>query len=362
MIVAHLSDLHLGFRAYPRTERGRNVRERDVAGAFHRAVEEIIRLRPDLVLVAGDVFDRPDPPPPALVALTRGLDALGSALPDTRVLMVAGARDTPRRPGDPGALAALDTFPGVEAATGTSRSVSLPEHSAHVCMLPYRSLLRDPRPVPEPEPRMRWNLVLAYGRPAGERGPGLEIDADAWDYVALGSEHVRTELSPRALYPGSLERVVARPWTEAAVEKGFLTMDLTTGRSSFHVIPGRPVVALAPIRVPADDPEALRARVREVTDEVPGGIDGKIVHLTLRGIPYTDVLALQGPLLHELRSRALHLSVDVEDEEPGPGDGLDVEARIHRALETAEGATADRVERVRELLARDPRLGEGEER
>ena len=100
MIVAHLSDLHLGYTAYDRTERGRNVRERDVAEAFHRAVEELVRIRPDLVVVAGDVFDRPDPSPAALVALTRGLEALGAELPDTTVVMVAGARDTPRRRSD----------------------------------------------------------------------------------------------------------------------------------------------------------------------------------------------------------------------------------------------------------------------
>ena len=38
MIIAHLSDLHLGFRAYGRVERGVDVRERDVAAAFEKAV------------------------------------------------------------------------------------------------------------------------------------------------------------------------------------------------------------------------------------------------------------------------------------------------------------------------------------
>ena len=57
---------------------------------------------PDVVIVAGDVFDRPDPPAGALVVLSRGLELLRASLPDTPVLMVAGPRDTPRRPGDPG--------------------------------------------------------------------------------------------------------------------------------------------------------------------------------------------------------------------------------------------------------------------
>ena len=80
MIVAHLSDLHLGFRAYGRTERGVDVRERDVAVAFERAVQEIVRLAPRLVLVAGDVFDRPDPPAGAVVSLARGLEIIADMM------------------------------------------------------------------------------------------------------------------------------------------------------------------------------------------------------------------------------------------------------------------------------------------
>ena len=108
MIVAHLSDLHLGFRAYGRVESDMDIRERDVSAAFERVVGELVRLGPDVVVVAGDVFDRPDPPAGAIVALARGLELLRSSLPETPVLMVAGPRDTPRRSGDPGALAVLE--------------------------------------------------------------------------------------------------------------------------------------------------------------------------------------------------------------------------------------------------------------
>ena len=62
MILAHLSDLHLGFRAYGRIERGVDIRERDVSAAFERALQDVIRVNPGIVVVSGDVFDRPDPP------------------------------------------------------------------------------------------------------------------------------------------------------------------------------------------------------------------------------------------------------------------------------------------------------------
>ena len=64
MILAHLADLHLGFRAYERAVGGQNMREGDVADAFLRAVEEIVRVSPDVILIVGDLFDRPDTRPP----------------------------------------------------------------------------------------------------------------------------------------------------------------------------------------------------------------------------------------------------------------------------------------------------------
>ncbi len=351
MNIAHLADLHLGFSAYDRTERGRNVRERDVAVAFQHAVERLVELSPEVILIAGDIFDRPDPAPAALVALTRGLDSLSSALPDVPILMVAGARDTPRRPGDQGALAALDSFPRVEAVTSKARHVSLLGGSLHVAMVPYRAVLEEPHPALEPDPDAGVNLLLAYARHDPRASLGLRVERRAWDYVALGYDHAVRQVAPNVHYAGSLERVGPTPWREAAVEKGFLTFDTKSSRSTFHAIPGRPVVDLAPIRVPGGDPTALAERLREVTDEVPGGIDGKIVHLTLRGIKASELLGIQGDLLASLRARALHLSLDV-DEALGRGgrSRSDVRERLHAELEGTGFGTLKHISLMDELL------------
>ncbi|MDH3271461.1 MAG: metallophosphoesterase [Gemmatimonadota bacterium] len=310
MIVAHLSDLHLGFRAYGRLEQGANMRERDVAAAFERAVQAVVELRPDAVVVAGDVFDRPDPPASAVVALARGLETLRVSLPDAPVLMVAGPRDTSRRPGDPGALAVLDTFPNVEAATGLTRSILIERLGLHACLVPYRAVTRQPPALPDPDPRMRWNLLVLHAEESRGGEARLVIDPSEWDYIALGGEHRRKTLTERARYSGSLERVALDPWNEAADEKGFLVVDMERGKVSFHTVPGRPVVALAPVKVGPGDPDRIRRRVREVTGEVPGGIADKIVRLRLQGANPEDLLALQGEPLRALRGEALHLAVE----------------------------------------------------
>ncbi len=316
MIIAHLSDLHLGYRAFGHVEQGRNVREADVARAFHQAIQRVLDIRPAAVLIAGDVFDRPEPSHSALVALAQGLQSLRDALPDTPVLMAAGARDTPAGPADPGALGTFDTLAGVEAVTATTRSVHYSSLDLNVVLVPHRSTIQGPRPLVVPNPDARWNVLVAYGSVEREDGGLLSLDSHDWDYVALGHEHLRREVAPGVHYAGALERVGATPWEEAAQEKGFLTCDLESGQADFHAIHGRPVVSLEPIPFEPDRPDRLRERVQEVLDEVPGGIEEKVVRIRIQGLPPGRLELLDG-VLPEYRRRALHLEVQLDDEPDG---------------------------------------------
>lgn len=47
MIIAHLADLHLGFSAYERHDRGQNVREADVVDRQPKAFARALELGPD---------------------------------------------------------------------------------------------------------------------------------------------------------------------------------------------------------------------------------------------------------------------------------------------------------------------------
>ena len=336
MILAHLSDLHLGFRAYGRIDHGVDMRERDVSVAFERALQDIIRLNPDIVVVSGDVFDRPDPPASAVVVLARGLELLRSSLPETPVFMVAGPRDTPRQLGDPGALAVLDSFPNVEAATDLTRSIIMERLELHACLVPYRATVRHPSAFPESDPRMRWNLLVLHGTPEQTEQAAVPVVPEDWSYIALGGRHRTEQICSNVLWAGSLERVALDPWADAGGEKGFLTVNLESGEHQFHAIPSRPVAALAPITVIGGDHDQLRRRVREVVQEIPGGIKGKIVRLRLEGAFPQDLLALQGGELSDLRTSALHLAIE-SGKEPRhfPADGLleDAPSLLRVALE-----------------------------
>ena len=88
MLIAHLADLHLGYRAYHRlAPGGLNARELDVTQAFRAALDATIALRPDLVLVAGDVFHTIRPSNTAIAEGFRQFARLAAALPGTPVVV-----------------------------------------------------------------------------------------------------------------------------------------------------------------------------------------------------------------------------------------------------------------------------------
>jgi DNA repair protein SbcD/Mre11 len=358
--LVHLADLHLGHRSFQGGRTGKNPREADVAAAFQSALEEVIRLEPEAILIAGDVFDRPEPPHSAVVTLAQGLESIRGALPRARVCMLAGSRDTPADPQDPGVLTTLDTLPGVEAVTSEVRSVIVPESDLHVLMVPHRAAVAGSTPELRPIAELRWNVLLGYGRVVGREEGALPIREDDWDYIALGHEHVRRQVRPRAFYAGSLERVGPAPWTEAGVEKGFLCYDLEERRASFRAVVGRPVVSLAPIRYERDRPARLSERVGEVLQEVPGGIDGKIVRLRLQGVPVEEIERIR-QILREYRRRALHLEVQLEEVGPdreSDGRRQELAGRVARRLETDSEDLADLTRLVEDYL-QDPHFVSG---
>jgi hypothetical protein len=328
MRLIHLSDLHLGFRRYQRlTPTGINQREADVAAAFNRAVDKIIELAPDIVLIAGDVFHAVRPTNTSIVHAFAQFSRLVQALPNATVVMIAGDHDSPRAT-EIGCILRLFTPIGIHVVHGEWQRLTFPERELSVLAVP--DALRD-HPALEPDPTAKHNILLMHcetpeAAPLYAEGQERavvqvrldEIRPESWSYVALGHYHMYTQLAPNVFYSGSLEYTSANVWGDLDNEKkvklpgkGLVEFDLTTGKRKFHFLPAtRPLIDLPQISARGMSSADLDAAIQAGVERISGGIDDKIVRQVVRDVPRHIARELDHKALRELKRKALHYHLD----------------------------------------------------
>ncbi len=332
MKLAHIADPHLGARQYHRqTPNGINQREADVAQAFRAAVDGVIAARPDVVVVAGDLFHSVRPTNAAIVFAFLQLQRLREALPEAPVVLVAGNHDTPRST-ETGSILRLFAELGVEVAADEARRLVFPGLDLSLLAVPHPALIAPERPVLRPEGGERRQVlvlhgeiegVLPYDRSAVDYGGALvapgELHADEWTYIALGHYHVQHQIAPRAWYAGALEYVSPNVWGELADEqahglegKGWLLVDLDSGSVERRPVPAaRAVLDLEPIRadglLAAEVDRLIAARIAAVA----GGVRDRIVRLRVYDVPRHVARELDHAAIRALKAEALHFHLDL---------------------------------------------------
>ena len=285
MKVAHLSDLHLGYAGAGPGRAG------DVLRAFESALARIAELGPDLVVVAGDVFDHPEVTASPIATFSRAVRKLRDGLPEVVVAVAAGVRDIPLEAGAHGPLMVLGALPGVEVATTTVQRLGLHGGKLRVTLLPHPAVMASRSLNVSPDPAAKWNVLVAHAALASGRSHAPAIARRGWDYVALGSSHAYTPVAERVCYCGSLERVGTDPWEESAIDKGFVTAQLESGEATFWPVDARAAVSLAPIEATGGGTATVARRLGEALAGVPGGIDGKLLRVPVRGLSAEDLAA-----------------------------------------------------------------------
>lgn len=332
MRLVHLSDLHLGYRQYQRlTPGGINQRESDVARAFQRAVDKTIALRPDVVVLAGDIFHNVRPTNPAILFAFQEFARLTRELPDAVVVLIAGNHDTPRAT-ETGCILRLFTPLGVSVVDSAPQRLAFPDRDLSILAVPDSTAAA--RPALTPDPAARYNVLVLHGEVRGVLPPASggsdaaateiapeELGADRWTYVALGHYHVYREVAPNAYYSGALEYTSPNMWGELAEErhagivgKGLIEQDLATGAHRFHPLESvRALVDLAAISARGLTAADVDTRVRAAVEacDASGGIDDKIVRLVIRDVPRHVARELDHRALREYKRRALHFHLDV---------------------------------------------------
>ena len=327
MRLVHMADLHIGFRQYARqTKDGCNQRERDVEVAFARAVDKTIELKPELVVIAGDVFHMVRPPKRAIHFAYRQLARLRAALPSSDILMIAGNHHTPRT-NDIGHPLPLLGETGIRVITTTTRLTLRGGELAVLCVPDHMR----PKPEYTPDPSARYNVLLIHDQVQGDtkrygpaKKPGEVVSPaeleTGFDYVALGDYHVYQEVAKNAFYSGSIEYTSSNIWREVDEEKaqpegqrgkGIVERDLATGEHRFHVIPSaREIVDLPPIQGTGITAAELSDAIVAAVEAIPGGIDDKIVRQIVVDVPKHIVRDMDHRKMRELKGRALNFQID----------------------------------------------------
>lgn len=91
MRIFHLSDLHIGKQFY-----GYSLLE-DQEYILRQVVEQVRERKPDVLLIAGDIYDKSVPSGEAVEVFDRFLTALAAESPELSVLLIAGNHDSPQR-------------------------------------------------------------------------------------------------------------------------------------------------------------------------------------------------------------------------------------------------------------------------
>jgi exonuclease SbcD len=356
MRIAHLADVHLGFRQFQRLDAsGVNQREADVAGAFRRAVDAVIERRPDAVLIAGDLFHTVRPTNRAIIEAFTGLRRLREALPAAPIALIAGNHDTPRSV-EAGSILKLMSALGVDVVDDATRRLTYPALDLSVLAVPHAALFGERHSGEWRRDRTaRYNVLMLHPEIPGLFPEGVTDYGGArvdlaelggggdggFDYVALGHYHIVHEVAPRIWYSGSLEYTSPNIWGEwreerrgtlrvaqsergeereerrAHLTKGFLVADLVAGTvERVNIEPPRKVWDFEWLDAAGMTAEELDAAIHARLAGLPFPLDGAVVRLVVLNVPRALAQALNHDVLRTYRAAALHLHLDLRRPEP----------------------------------------------
>ena len=309
--ILHISDLHLG-----KSLRSRDLAE-DQAHILSSIVRETARLAPDLVLIAGDIFDRSIPSESAQTMFGRFMADLRRALPfDGRILVIPGNHDSARRVAfaaelfeavgihlvsnvrpvpalvleKGGKRAAVWALPFVTHGafhefrrTWLDAADEFPETGAGRMADHMASIIANLRPH---FAEYDMNVLAAHcyvcGAELSESDSAFIGGTEAvpaslfepFDYVALGHLHRMQALSPHMWYSGApMAMSFGDGGSDKNSDKGFLCVEIDAANGHLTVSP----IALEPLR----KMKRVRGSFSELTKETPEPADQDYIEVVL---------------------------------------------------------------------------------
>jgi exonuclease SbcD len=300
----HAADLHLGYSQY-----GLEARREDFEKAFGELVDRSLELKPDFMILAGDLFHQARPSNTTLESAVRNFSRLRDA--KIPVLTVDGSHDSAPNAITGTILNPLDSAGLVYHLPRHDGSCwRMPEH-CYVYGLPnYRTRRRTEellpafleRNNPQPDSDLFNILVFHMGLDLPDvKPPYIEAEAppelipDGFEYYAAGHVHTpyRQEFKSGLLvYPGCTETT---DYVEAKIKKGFYYINVDE----------RGQVRLEFLELKS--PRKFVVLDQDYTGVLPSKIAEQTVHL-VRGVDESGVIiipVLRGTLPVEARRTEL---------------------------------------------------------
>lgn len=287
MLIAHISDTHLGYRQYNLDER-----EEDIYRLFNEIVEKIIIEKPDIVIHTGDLFDQPRPPVRALRVAYQGFRRLRDR--GIKIYCILGDHDIPKRRGEP-PHKLLEELGVIEVIGYNPLSEE-----------PYRvinnTLIAGLRSMPKKYSSTLISLLLRLSSKAKEYSRAVimlhqgikehfpysyELELKhlppGFNYYALGHIHMRTwfHLHDGIVgYAGSTDIIRIDEWEDYVRNgKGFYLVDLSKHEPIIHKIDLEGIRQHIIVEV---DYRELDRKLKEVLRIIDNKLK-PILHLTVKG-------------------------------------------------------------------------------
>ena len=328
MKLAAISDVHLGKRQFTARHAGRNCREVDIERAWHRCIDGIVRSKPDLVLVGGDVFEHPRVNNHATAAYLAGMAQL-LAETEANIIVAVGNHDAAKTADVLTPLRLAEDLDGFEndftRVTIAVRPGIMTVGGAQITVLPYSAEGPGDFRLPDPD-QDRLNVLLMHGplsHPSlppfyGQDSPSVANLAQFFDVIVAGDYHIFTELENNhdclAFYCGATERT-STVWLEEG-PFGWVLCD-----SLYRTVRHVPVFArrMRDMVLEVDGPEEtnvlLLGLLSNYEEETPERLGDDLVRVTIKGLEREDRSQVDWPTVRNLKVWCRHFQLRFQDQE-----------------------------------------------
>ena len=239
MHIIHAADLHLDYKTkqvQKTTADGRNIRELDFFNVFQELVDIVISRRPDVFVIAGDLFDTPRPSNIVIKNTINQFNRLEAE--GIKTIVQAGNHDTPQMRITTSAFESLMEIDYKHISFVYHKIARIQINNCEFIVVPHLSVADGFNPdllIPDYE-NNQYSVLVLHGVADGsdifkqvdearEMPLGSHILGMGHTYIALGHYHKRSKVRNNAWYAGSLENGSFGP--DVQNKKGGLSVDLS---------------------------------------------------------------------------------------------------------------------------------------